>query len=115
MRQDYEPVGMVSAAPMAGDWFHQHFGTSKGPLRLVAWHGPNNHPALKAGRPGEKMADIWAIDINKGGNAIPYHMEDPAIRTEFEATLALEGVASRMNPAFYERPPAEGEEVPPDM
>jgi hypothetical protein len=100
---------------MSGDWFHQHFGTSKGPLRLLAWHGPNNHPALKPGRPGEKMADIWAIDINKGGNAIPYHMEDPAIRVEFESTLKQEGVASRMNPAFYERPPAEGEDVPADM
>ena len=39
MRQDYEPVGMVSAAPMSGDWFHQHFGISKDPLRLTAWHG----------------------------------------------------------------------------
>ena len=28
---------------------------------------------------------------------------------------AQEGVASRMNPAFYERPPADGEDVPPDM
>jgi len=36
MRQDYEPVGMVSAAPMSGDWYHQHFGASKGPLRLTA-------------------------------------------------------------------------------
>src|SRR5215472_4510569 len=26
LRQDYEPVGLVSAAPMSGDWFHQHFG-----------------------------------------------------------------------------------------
>jgi hypothetical protein len=42
-------------------------------------------------------------------------MEDPAIRLEFEQTLAQEGVASRMNPAFYERPPLQGEEVPADM
>ena len=115
LRQDYEPVGLVSAAPMSGDWFHQHFGTSRGPLRLLAWHGPNNHPALKPGRPGEKMADIWVIDLNKGGNAIPYHMEDPAIRLEFEETLAKEGMTSRMNAAFYERPPLEEEEVPPSM
>ena len=70
LRQDYEPVGLVSAAPMSGDWFHQHFGVSKGGLRLAAWHGPNNHPALKAGRPGEQMKDVWAIDVSKGGNAI---------------------------------------------
>ena len=61
------------------------------------------------------MADIWAIDINKGGNAIPYHLEDPAIRREFDATLREEGVASRMNPTWYERPPSEGEELPPNM
>ena len=30
-RQDYEPVGMVSAAPMSGNWFHAHFGASKEP------------------------------------------------------------------------------------
>ena len=33
---------MVSAAPMSGDWFHQHFGVSKDPLRMRAWFGPNN-------------------------------------------------------------------------
>src|SRR5262249_57948646 len=75
LRQDYEPVGIVSAALMSGDWYQQHFGIGKGTLRLAAWHGPNNHPALKAGRPGEAMRDIWAIDIEKGGNAIPYYLK----------------------------------------
>jgi quercetin dioxygenase-like cupin family protein len=114
LRQDYEPVGIVSAAPMSGDWYHQHFGISKGGLRLAAWHGPNNHPALKAGRPGEAMRDVWAIDVNKGGNAIPYHMEDPFIRKEYEATMAREGAVSRMEPKLYEGPPADGLE-PPDV
>src|SRR5215813_4918329 len=45
IRQDYEPVGLVAAAPMSGDWFHQHFGISKEPLRLSAWFGVNNHPS----------------------------------------------------------------------
>jgi quercetin dioxygenase-like cupin family protein len=36
LRQDYEPVGLVSAAPMSGDWFHQHFGVSKEGLRITA-------------------------------------------------------------------------------
>jgi hypothetical protein len=89
---------------MSGDWFHQHFGVSKGGLRLAAWHAPNNHPALKAGRPGERMNDVWAIDVNKGGSAIPYHQEDPAIRRLFEETLAREGAISRMEPRLYERP-----------
>jgi quercetin dioxygenase-like cupin family protein len=102
MRQDYEAVGMVTAAPMSGDWFHQHFGVSKEPLRLMAWHGPNNQRARKAGRPGEQLLDYGAIDLKKGGSAIPYHEEDPAIRREFEANLAKEGLTSRMDAKLYD-------------
>ncbi len=102
LRQDYEYGGFVSAAPMSGDWFHQHFGVAKEGLRVLAWHGPNNHPALKAGRPGEQLKDVWSIDTDKGGNAIPYHLEDPFLRAEYEQTLAREGLASRMQPRFYE-------------
>jgi quercetin dioxygenase-like cupin family protein len=102
LRQDYEPGGMVSAAPMSGDWFHQHFGTSKEGLRVTAWHGPNNQRARKAGIPGEQLMDYGAIDLNKGGSAIPYHQEDPAIRKEFDEALKAEGVANRMDPKWYE-------------
>jgi hypothetical protein len=108
MRQDYEPVGLVSAAPMSGDWFHQHFGISKDPLRLMAWHGPNNQRARRAGRPGEQLMDYGAIDLKKGGSAIPYHEEDPAVRQEFERMLGQEGVPSRMDPKLYEGPPEDG-------
>jgi quercetin dioxygenase-like cupin family protein len=108
MRQDYEPVGLVSAAPMSGDWFHQHFGISKDPLRLMAWHGPNNQRARRAGRPGEQLMDYGAIDLKKGGSAIPYHEEDPAIRQEFQRMLAQEGVPSRMDARLYEGPPEDG-------
>jgi quercetin dioxygenase-like cupin family protein len=104
LRQDYEPVGLVSAAPMSGDWYHQHFGVSKDPLRLTAWFGANNHSALKPGVPGEAMADVWAIDVNKGGKAVPYWLEDEYIRKEFEETLAREGVASRMEDKLYRKP-----------
>lgn len=104
MRQDYEPVGMVSAAPMSGDWFHQHFGVSKKPLRLTAWFGVNNHPARRPGRPGEKLTDFGAIDLAKGGTAIPYFQEDPYIRKEFTETLAQEGVPSRMGDELYVMP-----------
>jgi hypothetical protein len=100
-RQDYEFGGMVTAAPMAGDWFHQHFGASKGPLRLTAWFGPNNSTSRKPGRPGEALTDRGAIDIKKGGGAIPYDEEDPYLRKEFEATLAALGMESRMNPKLY--------------
>ncbi len=102
LRQDYEPIGLVSAAPMSGDWYHQHFGISKDPLRLTAWFGPNNHDAMRPGVPGEAMADVWAMDIDKGGKAVPYHLEDPYIRKEYEETLAKEGVPSRMEDKLYQ-------------
>jgi quercetin dioxygenase-like cupin family protein len=107
LRQDYEPGGLVSAAPMSGEWYHAHFGVSREPLRLAAWHGANAHPALKAGRPGEAMKDYWAIDVKKGGNAIPYHEEDPFLRREFEATLGRQGLIARMDPKLYEPPASE--------
>jgi mannose-6-phosphate isomerase-like protein (cupin superfamily) len=102
MRQDYEPVGMVTAAPMGGEWFHQHFGVSKGPLRLTAWFGPV-HPGKnsRAGAPGTKMTDYGAIDIRDGGTAIPYDMEDTFLRKEFEETLAGEGGKSSMENELY--------------
>jgi len=103
-RVDYEPVGMVSAAPMSGDWFHQHFGTSKEALRLTAWFGANNSRSRKPGRPGEAQKDLGAIDIRDGGSAIPYDEEDPFIRREYEGTLAREGAVSRMEGWLYEKP-----------
>src|SRR5579864_1554766 len=63
LRQDYEPVGLVSAAPMSGDWYHQHFGIGKEGLRITAWHGPNNQRARKPGVPGEQLMDYGAIDL----------------------------------------------------
>src|SRR5262249_15609132 len=111
LRQDYEPVGLVSAAPMSGDWFHQHFGIGKEGLRITAWHGPNNQRPRKPGRPGEQLMDSRAIDLGKGGSAIPYHQEDPAIRKECGGARAREGVASGMKPKFSQRPRAEGEVV----
>ncbi len=99
-RQDYEPVGMVSAAPMGGHWFHQHFGTSHDPFRLMAWFGPNA-PGREAGRPGEKAIDYGAIEIKDGGTAIAYRDEDPYIRNEYEETLKKEGVESRMVDSIF--------------
>ncbi len=102
-RQDYEPVGMVSAAPMGGNWFHAHFGTSKEPLRLTAWFGPNA-PGRERGRPGEKAIDYGAIDLKEGGTAVPYYDEDPFLRREYEETLKKEGVVSRMEESLYRKP-----------
>ena len=100
-RQDYEPGGMVSAAPMSGDWFHQHFGVDSQEFRLTAWFGPYA-PGREAGVPGEEDIDRGAIDLDDGGSAIPYHQEDPYLRAEFEDVLRAEGVPSRMEPEFYQ-------------
>jgi mannose-6-phosphate isomerase-like protein (cupin superfamily) len=99
-RVDYEPVGMVSAAPGGLRWYHQHFGVSKEPLRLTAWFGPNA-PGREPGPAGELLKDVNGLDIDEGGTAIPYCMEDPFIRAEYEATLARERVQNRMDPEWY--------------
>src|SRR5215204_6274037 len=39
---EYVPGGLVAAAPGGGNWFHQHFGTGKDPLRVINyWGGPH--------------------------------------------------------------------------
>ena len=94
---------MVTAAPMSGDWFHQHFGTSAMGLRLTAWFGPHA-PGREPGVPGEEDIDRGAIELQEGGSAIPYWDEDPYLREEFRSELQAEGVDSRMEDRFYERP-----------
>ena len=44
------------------------------------------------------------MDINEGGTAIPYWMEDPHIRDEFEAKLKAAGGESRMGNELYAVP-----------
>jgi quercetin dioxygenase-like cupin family protein len=102
-RLDYEPVGMVTAAPGGARWYHQHFSVSKEPFRLTAWFGPHS-PGRDPGAPGTKHTDYTAMELQEGGTAIPYWMEDPYIREEFEAKLEAEGVANRMDQKLYEKP-----------
>jgi len=102
-RLDYGPFGMVTAAPGGARWNHQHFAVSKEPFRLTAWFGPNS-PGREPGPPGEKHTDYTAMELQEGGSAIPYWMEDPFLREEYAATLAKEGVPNRMDPKLYEVP-----------
>jgi oxalate decarboxylase/phosphoglucose isomerase-like protein (cupin superfamily) len=103
-RIDYEPGGMVSAAPGGARWYHQHFNTSDEPFRLSAWFGPH-HPSLVTGLPpGAKQTDYTAMDLHEGGTAIPYWLEDPHLRAEFEATIIANGGKSRMEASRYEKP-----------
>ncbi len=112
-RLDYEQGGMVTAASGGARWYYQHFSVGKEPFRFIAWFGPYN-PGRDPGPSGEKHIDYTAIDVNEGGTAIPYWMEDPFIRGEYEATLRKNGVENRMDPAWYEQPmsASNGEVVP---
>jgi len=102
-RIDYIPGGMITAAPGGARWYHQHFSASKEPLRLTAWFGPHN-PGRDPGPPGEKHMDYTGMELPEGGTAIPYWMEDPFLRKEYEAILAKEGTQTRMDASLYETP-----------
>jgi quercetin dioxygenase-like cupin family protein len=101
-RVDYEPVGMVSAAPGGARWVHQHFGACEGSFRITAWFGPN-HPSKEPGPPGEKQTDYTAIDLPEGGTAVPYYMEDPFLRKEYSEIMKTRGAENRMRPEYYEK------------
>ena len=104
LRQDYGAISMISASPMKGDWFHQHFSTGKEPLRLLGWYGPNNHIAQQAGIPGETVVDSGMVDITyAGGASIPYYLEDPQIRSNFAKMISTEGSTNRMDDKFYDK------------
>ena len=44
------------------------------------------------------------MDLHEGGTSIPYWMEDPFIRDEYEALLRKEGAQTRMEPELYVPP-----------
>ena len=69
-------------------------------FRLTAWFGPNA-PGREPGPPGEPHTDYGAIDLDEGGTAIPYAMEDPFIRAEYAETLKQAGVENRMEESWY--------------
>ena len=53
--------------------------------------------------------DEGAIDVTEGGTAIPYWLEDPFLRKEYEETLAKDGVKSRLEDWLYREPANEEE------
>jgi quercetin dioxygenase-like cupin family protein len=102
-RIDYEPVGLVSAAPGGARWYHQHFSSGSEALRLTAWFGPHN-PGRDPGAPGAKHTDYTAQDVTEGGTTIPYWLEDPHIRSEYQELLKRNSVPDRMDPDWYNIP-----------
>jgi quercetin dioxygenase-like cupin family protein len=99
-RQDYIPGGLVAAAPGGGNWFHQHFGVAKEPLRILALLGGPDRMAR--GRSGEDMASM-NLPLQEGGQTIDYPDEDPFIRKEFCLTLEREGAEVRMPDRLFQR------------
>jgi mannose-6-phosphate isomerase-like protein (cupin superfamily) len=100
-RVDYVQGGMVAAAPGGGSWFHQHFSSSPGPLRLLVFSG--GVPGTWSQEYGRtNKTKVWTnANIEDGGNSISYRNEDPHIREEFERNLAGNGGTSIMSDDLY--------------
>jgi len=96
-RQDYVAGGLVSAAPGGDHWYHAHFGTDKGPFRVLAFLGGYPRPVL--GAPGDETT--WNLDQTQGGNTIEYRDEDPQIRKDYLEALEKEGAEFQMPEVAY--------------
>jgi hypothetical protein len=103
--QDYEPGGMISAAPGPANWYHQHFAYGQDPMRFFLITGPvPGAQGARTDRSEEREGDrvqTSLTDVDQGGLAVPYYMEDPEIRRMFESRLASEGAALTMPPEVY--------------
>jgi mannose-6-phosphate isomerase-like protein (cupin superfamily) len=97
-RQDYIPGGLVSAAPGGGEWFHQHFGVGRDPLRVLALITRGLRPDSGSG--GDEIVSR-NLNLQEGGRSIGYHDEDPHIRQEYESELAKEGIPFQMPTSAY--------------
>ena len=88
------------------NWFHQHFAVGKDPFRVFNYTGPMpGNPESSRNRANDFAEEGQLIrqhaDITDGGNAIPYHLEDPYVRQHFEAKLRENGVTSTMPEVVY--------------
>jgi len=105
---EYVAGGLVSAAPGPADWFHQHFAFGQEPFRISLYNG--NVPGMSGGfgfggggdeAPGSTRLYASHTNIDEGGVAIPYYLEDPYLRSYFEEKCAREGAAVTMPPEVY--------------
>ncbi len=103
--QDYVPGGMISAAPGPSNWFHQHFAYGQEGMRFFLITGPvPGAGGERTDRSEEREGDRTQrslMDVDQGGVAIPYYMEDPYIKKLFEEKLAEEGSKLTMPPEVY--------------
>lgn len=95
----YVQGGLVAAAPGGGDWFHQHFPVSAGPIRFINyWGGPTPTVLDSLNRETGKSGNL---NIEEGGRSIGYSSEDPFIRSMFEEELSKVGKHSAMPDDLY--------------
>ncbi|MEX2599829.1 MAG: cupin [Dehalococcoidia bacterium] len=104
--QEYVPGGLISAAPGPSNWYHQHFAACATPFRVFNYTGtmPGN-PESGRNRVYDQAEEGALVkqhaEITDGGNAIPYHMEDPYIRQMFEEKLKEVGASFAMPEIVY--------------
>lgn len=77
--------------------FHQHFNTSKGVFRMLAFRGNGVRYGWGAGFTVVAPSS-QSKDPNEMGFNITYEMEDPAIRAEYYRELEKRGITSRLRP-----------------
>ena len=104
-RQDYIPGGLVTAAPAAGDWFHQHLSTGKDAMRVLAFR----HPLKAVEGPGEEIElPNGTLYLGPGRHEVSYPEEDPQVRKDYQAALKKEGAKFTMPEAVYQPGSTEG-------
>ena len=101
-RVDYEPVGMVSAAPGGARWYHQHFGASKEAApahRLVrsAQSRPRARPARR------KAHRLYRHGYSRGRHRHPLLDGGSVPAKEYAERMQREGAENRMRSEYYER------------
>ena len=102
-RVDYEPVGMVSAAPGGARWYPPALRRLEGPAAAHRLVRAAQSRAASPARPARSTPTTPPWTSPRAAPSIPYWMEDPFISAEYEAKLKAEGVPSRMERDFYKK------------
>jgi mannose-6-phosphate isomerase-like protein (cupin superfamily) len=77
-------------------WFHQHFTTSKEPVKRLALKGWGQKYPIGGW-------DLLATGTDEGGDMIEYEDEDPSVRRMYEEEIKKVGMTLQMPPVSYKR------------
>lgn len=92
-------LGSVYSPPQG--WFHQHFNTGHEPARQLALRFGSHRFPVSFHLAAKRSEEATAISIRDGGTLIEYGDEDPAIRRDYEAALARNGIRLDMPDVVY--------------